>query len=95
MNTCGLIIEKARNIHRYRYDYSKVVYVDPDTEIIIICNEHGDFSQLIYDHLKGQGCPKCGLISLINNQQKTGEMFITEAQEIHKNMYNYDKIKFS
>ena len=52
-------IEKAKSIHNNKYDYSKIDYVNSDTKIIIICQEHGDFEQRPYDHLSGKGCSKC------------------------------------
>ena len=36
-------IEKARKIHGNKYDYSKVVYVNSQTKVCIICPIHGDF----------------------------------------------------
>ena len=52
-------IEKARNIHGDKYDYSKVVYVNATTKVIITCPEHGDFIQHTHHHLAGTGCPFC------------------------------------
>lgn len=52
-------IEKAKTIHKDRYDYSKVNYISSDDKVIIICKEHGEFLQTPSNHLQGQGCPKC------------------------------------
>lgn len=52
-------IEDARKIHGNKYDYSKVKYEKNDTPVIIICPEHGEFSQRSNDHLHGKGCPRC------------------------------------
>ena len=54
-------IEKAKEIHGDKYDYSKVDYVNCDTKVCIICHEHGEFWQRPNDHTKGAGCPKCNL----------------------------------
>lgn len=48
-------IEKFGNI----YDYSKVIYENNKTKVIITCSIHGDFEQSPSVHLKSQGCPKC------------------------------------
>lgn len=53
-------VEKANLIHNHRYNYSKINYINSMTKIIIICNEHGDFTQTPNKHLIGRGCPKCG-----------------------------------
>ena len=36
-------IEKAKNIHQNKYDYSKSVYINKRTKICIICPKHGEF----------------------------------------------------
>lgn len=40
------------------YDYSKVVYIDAKTEVIIGCPIHGDFTQTPDQHRRS-GCPAC------------------------------------
>jgi len=52
-------IDKARKIHGDKYDYSQVSYINNRTKIIIICREHGEFSQKQFSHLLGVGCPHC------------------------------------
>ena len=55
-------INKAKEIHKDKYDYSKVDYIDSKTKVKITCEEHGEFEQQPYNHLRGKGCPKCGTI---------------------------------
>lgn len=52
-------IQRSNIIHKGKYDYSKVEYVDAHTKVCIICPEHGEFWQEPRAHLEGQGCPKC------------------------------------
>lgn len=52
------IIERAKQIHGDKYDYSKVKY-NTGNKIEIICPEHGSFYQRYDAHLSGQGCPLC------------------------------------
>ena len=52
-------IERAKEIHGDKYDYSKVKYVNTRQKVTIICFKHGDFKQEPRAHLQGQGCPKC------------------------------------
>jgi hypothetical protein len=59
MKYSKIFIEKARQIHDNRFDYSKVKYNRMKDKVIIICNKHGDFEQLPYNHLMGNGCPIC------------------------------------
>lgn len=53
-------IKDAKAVHGDLYDYSLCNYKSTETEISIICKEHGVFKQLADSHLhKKQGCPKC------------------------------------
>lgn len=52
-------IEKAIKIHGNKYDYSKVNYVNPKTNVCIICPIHSEFNIKPINHIQGIGCPKC------------------------------------
>ena len=52
-------IKKAIEVHGKKYDYSKVKYVNAQTNVCIICPIHGEFEQSPSKHLLGQGCPQC------------------------------------
>lgn len=50
-------IEKAKQIHGNKYDYSKVKYINAQTKVCIICPIHGEFWQTPYKHLNlKEGC---------------------------------------
>ena len=65
-------IEKAKEIHGDKYDYSKVEYINTKTKVCIICPEHGEFWQTPGSHLNGSGCPECG-----NNNNKLKQTYTT------------------
>jgi hypothetical protein len=50
---------KSNKIHNYKYDYSKSLYVNWKTPLIIICEKHGEFIKTPNNHLNHQGCGKC------------------------------------
>jgi len=52
-------IQKAKEIHKNKYNYSKVNYTDAKVKVIITCPSHGDFYQTPNSHLTGCGCPRC------------------------------------
>lgn len=79
-------IEKAREVHGDKYDYSKVKYVNPSTPVTIICPEHGEFQQKPSLHLCGNGCKECS-----GNVRMTTERFIRKAQELYGDKYDYSK----
>jgi len=76
------------------YDYSKVVYVNSMTKVIIGCPEHGDFEQRPSKHKGGQCCKKCGNKISWDKRRKTSEDFIKEAQEKHGDKYDYSKVVY-
>ena len=56
-------IDRAIEKHGDKYDYSKVVYTNISSNIIIICKKHKkEFPQRAYNHLDGNGCPDCARI---------------------------------
>jgi len=53
-------IEKAKQVHNDRYDYSKVIYINNYTSVEIVCPIHGSFFQLPWAHTSnGHECNKC------------------------------------
>lgn len=51
----------AEKAHNGRYKYDKNTYTTITTKMTIICPEHGNFDLLPKTHLKGSGCPQCGI----------------------------------
>lgn len=86
-------IDEANKIHNYKYDYSKVNYVNNRTKVIIVCPTHGEFLVTPNSHLsRHSGCPKCGREEVGNKKRKTLEEFIKEAREVHGYKYDYSKV---
>jgi hypothetical protein len=54
-------IERSKEIHENKYDYSKVIYINNTTKITIICPDHGEFQQVPSEHTRGRGCFRCNL----------------------------------
>jgi len=85
-----IFIEKAKQIHGDRYVYSKVNYVNADTQVLIICKEHGEFTQIPDFHINRKcGCPKCS-----NNVKLDTQTFIEKAIKIHGDKYVYSKVNY-
>jgi len=80
-------IRQAISIHGPKYDYSKVIYINNRTDVIIICNKHGEFKQSPRSHLGQEaGCPICS-----NNIKRDTEWFIKKSIDKHGLKYNYSK----
>ena len=87
-------VEKAKEIHGNKYDYSKVMYEKMANKVCIICPEHGEFWQTPLNHLNGSGCPKCGYNKISVKLKSNADEFVEKAKEIHGNKYDYSKIKY-
>jgi len=88
-NNRKIFVNKSEKIHHNRYNYDKVKYVNSKTKVTIICPIHGEFDQIPNSHLCGHGCPKCHYY-----KDDVKNVFISKAQQTHKNRYNYDKVKY-
>lgn len=83
-------IDKANEIHNYKYDYSLVDYQKTSVKVKIICPIHGIFEQTPNKHLAGQGCKQCG-----RERTKIGAAeFARRAQIVHGNVYDYSKVQY-
>jgi hypothetical protein len=87
--TTDEFVEKAKQVHGDKYDYSKTEYINMRTKICIICSEHGEFWQEPRHHLNGIRCPKCAGTKKLNNKE-----FIEKAKEIHGDKYDYSKVRY-
>jgi hypothetical protein len=58
------ILIKFAERHGDRYNYSKVVYKDCKTPIIVICPDHGEFSINPSEHGRGAGCYQCKSVNM-------------------------------
>jgi len=95
-----LFIIKSNKIHNNFYDYSKVKYINIKTKIKIICPIHGEFEQVPQKHLIN-GCNKCHKCNNNKNTfqdtkgcKKLEKDFISKADKIHNNFYDYSKVKY-
>ena len=79
---------KANAVHNFKYDYSKVEYVNTSTKVCILCPDHGEFWQVPNNHLLGAGCPKCA------GKFNDLEFFIERSKNIHGEKYDYSKAEY-
>lgn len=82
-------IEEAKKVHKNKFVYDKVKYINNKTTVCIICKKHGEFWQVPNSHLQGYGCPKCS-----GKYHYTTEDWINEAKKIHGDKYDYSKVNY-
>ena len=88
------ILDAFRDRHGNKYQYPPF----PDTftvhsRISIICPVHGEFRQIITNHMKGQGCRRCARIK-INESKRLGRAeWIRRFESVHgRGKYDYSKV---
>ena len=87
-------IDKANKIHNFKYDYSKVEYVNAHTKVCIICPEHGEFWQTPNNHLNGNGCPQCKNRKISDSLRNTKDEFISKSNTLHNYKYDYSNVNY-
>ena len=88
-------IKKAKKTHGDTYDYSKTEYHKCDSNVIIICKQHGEFLQTPSKHLIGHGCPLCGSLKQSENSKTKKEQFLSRlSNELRSFDYSLVPDKF-
>lgn len=78
-------IDRVNEIHKGKYNYSKVKYKNAHSKVIITCPEHGEFEQLPHNHINGKGCSLCAGM----DRNITTEKMIIKFNNKHNHKYNY------
>lgn len=81
-------LEKARNIHGYKYNYPDLPIKILNSDIINIEYNGVIFSQKVYKHINLGRCPEK------KESIKTNEQFIKEAIEIWGDKYDYSLVDY-
>lgn len=90
MNHAATFVTRAKRVHAGKYDYTAVIYQSSKAPVTIICPVHGPFQQSPGSHLAGYGCKQCAN----QTNRTTQDEFITAATQIHRNQYDYSKIRY-
>jgi hypothetical protein len=86
--TTKSFIQKANQVHNFKYDYSLVDYKNSKTKVKIICPEHGVFEQIPCNHIFGKGCAEC------SGKFMTTEKFIEKSIKKHGDKYDYSLVEY-
>lgn len=75
----------ANKKYNFKFDYSKMDFVDYETPIEIGCPEHGWIWITPKEHLSGEGCNKCAL----DKSKQRWDSFLIDANQVHDRLYKY------
>jgi very-short-patch-repair endonuclease/uncharacterized protein YbaR (Trm112 family) len=94
-------IHNAKLVHGDKYDYSKTIYENDKSKLIIICPIHGEFYQSYNDHVVSyHECPECKdkvkLIQKSNEEVrlKSKENFFSRMKEIYNDFYDLSEFEY-
>jgi len=89
-------IKEIKTIHLDKLEYSKVIYKNLDTKIVLICPIHGEFEISPRAVLQQkQGCRTCGRERASISHRIPVEKFIEQSNNIHNNKYDYTKTQYT
>ena len=77
-------VNDAKVIHNNKYDYSKMKFKGLNSDVELVCPEHGSFYIRPSNHLDNQGCRECS-----NVRRWDTASFINEAVKVHGDLYDY------
>lgn len=89
------IINRFKEVHGDRYDYSKMLYINNINRVIVVCPEHGEFLQYMSHHLKGHGCPECGRLNKSISNMLSQKDVISNMSTVHDCFYDYSKFIYT
>lgn len=90
-------LEKAKELHGDKCDYSKTDYINSIIPVIIICTIHNrEYEQRPVDHLSSQhsGCQLCRYEDVSNKLKMTQKEFLDRATEKHNDVYDYSLVEY-
>ena len=87
--TRNTFIERSKELHGDKFDYSLVDYTNLETKVIIKCDKGHIFTQRPEGHLKSKSCPKCG-----GHGQYSQDDFLFKARQVHGDKYDLSKVEY-
>lgn len=84
---------RARAVHgdRYGYNLARDDVDGVDSNITIVCPEHGNFIQSVSGHLKGNGCRQC----YVDSTKLSQDEYLESCKALHGNRYGYDEVRYT
>lgn len=90
--TTEQFVRDAIMVHKDRFDYSLVDYVNSTSKVKIICKKHGVFEQTPNSHLSQKsGCAQCE-----NERRRNAgfKKFLSGVIKVHGDSYSYDELNY-
>ena len=79
------VIAEFKVCHGSKYDYSKVIYINTNSKVIVVCKKHGEFTITPGHHKKGVGCKRCHFQAVKISKKE----FVKRSKKHFGNRYDY------
>lgn len=86
-------IIRADEVHKGKYDYSKIEYKNAQEKVEIVCPKHGSFWQGPYTHLQGVGCPNCSTM-ISKGEQEVFDFIVSRCTDDAEQQYKIGRKSF-
>ena len=83
---------KAEAVHGNDLDFSKAVYVNSSTKVIVICPTHGEYLTMPWRIIYGSGCKKCN--GPRSGTKLNADNFHVKMSEIHGDALDFSLAQF-
>lgn len=85
------VVERIKKVHGDVYTYDATSYQSLAKKVTIFCKKHGEFSQIVGNHLAGAGCPTCANEIKREKRLASESEVFNRARKIHANLYQYEE----
>lgn len=87
------LIERFREKHGDKFKYLHFTGFTGKKKVFMECPRHGEFSQIIQNHLRGDGCARCSHEDVAGKYHALSvEDFYRRAKEVHGDEYSFGEI---
>lgn len=83
-------LERASIKHNNKYSYTPFTNISTKKKVEIYCPIHGTFHQRINTHLRGSGCPTCGMLTTSIKRNKGGDYYTQQIKEKHGDKFQFN-----
>jgi hypothetical protein len=90
-----VFINELKVIYGDKYDYGKVVYLNQNYKVTLVCQKHGDFKQWPTHLLNSIGCQKCSMEEQVKKMIKPLHKFVSQSDVVHDGKYDYSKVVYN
>lgn len=79
---------------KYKYELFSDYDFKPNRKVKITCPIHGDFFQTTYNHVRGNGCPKCSYEEESEKASLGYYEFTKRCDKVHNKKYSYSLVEY-